>query len=72
MGDINVFTGPMKCGKSKKIFDELHLHYQIVLADTGNLCIDEFDKLTPSAQKSLNEPMEQLSVSSAKAGLVQY
>lgn len=23
MGDINVFTGPMKCGKSKKIFDEL-------------------------------------------------
>lgn len=23
MGEINVFTGPMKCGKSKKIFDEL-------------------------------------------------
>lgn len=23
MGDINVFTGPMKCGKSQKIFDEL-------------------------------------------------
>jgi len=23
MGDINVFTGPIKCGKSKKIFDEL-------------------------------------------------
>lgn len=43
----------------------------VVLADTGLLCIDEFDKLTPSAQKSLNEPMEQLSVSSAKAGLVQ-
>jgi replicative DNA helicase Mcm len=43
----------------------------IVLADTGVLCIDEYDKLTPSAQKSLNEPMEQLSVSSAKAGLVQ-
>lgn len=43
----------------------------VVLADTGLLCIDEFDKLSPSAQKSLNEPMEQLSVSSAKAGLVQ-
>jgi replicative DNA helicase Mcm len=42
-----------------------------VLADTGVLCIDEYDKLSPSAQKSLNEPMEQLSVSSAKAGLVQ-
>lgn len=23
MGDINVFTGPMKCGKSQKIFNEL-------------------------------------------------
>jgi len=43
----------------------------VILADTGLLCIDEFDKLKPSAQKSLNEPMEQLSVSSAKAGLVQ-
>ena len=43
----------------------------IVLADTGVLCIDEYDKLTPSTQKSLNEPMEQLSVSSAKANLVQ-
>jgi len=43
----------------------------VILADTGLLCIDEFDKLTSSAQKSLNEPMEQLSVSSAKAGLVQ-
>ena len=42
-----------------------------VLADTGILCIDEYDKLKPSAQKSLNEPMEQLSVSSAKAGMVQ-
>ena len=42
-----------------------------VLADTGVLCIDEYDKLNSSAQKSLNEPMEQLSVSSAKAGLVQ-
>ena len=43
----------------------------VILADTGLLCIDEFDKLSSSAQKSLNEPMEQLSVSSAKAGLVQ-
>ena len=43
----------------------------VILADTGLLCIDEFDKLSSTAQKSLNEPMEQLSVSSAKAGLVQ-
>ena len=42
-----------------------------VLADTGVLCIDEYDKLSPSAQKSLNEPMEQSCVSSAKAGLHQ-
>lgn len=43
----------------------------VVLADTGLLCIDEFDKLSKQSQKSLNQPMEQLSVSSAKAGLVQ-
>lgn len=43
----------------------------VVLADTGLLCIDEYDKLSAGTQKSLNEPMEQLSVSSAKAGLVQ-
>lgn len=43
----------------------------VVLADTGLLCIDEYDKLSGQSQKSLNEPMEQLSVSSAKAGLVQ-
>ena len=42
-----------------------------VLADTGVLCIDEYDKLSAPAQKSLNEPMEQSTVSSAKAGLVQ-
>ena len=42
-----------------------------VLADTGILGIDEYDKLVPSAQKSLNEPMEQSCVSSAKAGLHQ-
>ena len=43
----------------------------LVLADTGILCIDEFDKLRPSTQKSLNQAMEQLCVSSTKAGLVQ-
>lgn len=43
----------------------------LVLADTGVLCIDEFDKLRPSTQKSLNQGMEQLCVSSTKAGLVQ-
>lgn len=43
----------------------------VILADTGILCIDEFDKLPKSSMKSLNQPMEQLTVSSTKAGLVQ-
>ena len=43
----------------------------IVLADGGLLIIDEFDKLHAEAQTGLNEPMEQLMVSSAKAGVVQ-
>ena len=43
----------------------------IVLGDGGLLTIDEFDKLDKSVMKALNEPMEQLSVSIAKAGLVQ-
>lgn len=43
----------------------------VVLADTGLLCVDEYDKLTETTQKALNEPMEQMVVSSAKAGLVQ-
>ena len=43
----------------------------IVLADGGLLTIDEFDKLSKDVMKALNEPMEQLNVSVAKAGLVQ-
>lgn len=43
----------------------------IVLADQGILVIDEFDKLNHNVMKSLNEPMEQLSCSISKAGLVQ-
>ena len=43
----------------------------IVLADQGILIIDEFDKLSHKVMKSLNEPMEQLSCSISKAGLVQ-
>ena len=43
----------------------------VILADTGILCIDEFDKLSKSTMKALNQPMEQLTVSSTKAGLVQ-
>lgn len=43
----------------------------LILADTGVLCIDEFDKLAKNTQKALNQAMEQLSVSSAKANLVQ-
>ncbi|WP_409200667.1 ATP-binding protein [Methanobrevibacter sp. DSM 116169] len=43
----------------------------VVLANGGLLTIDEYDKTSPKIQKSLNEPMEQLIVSSSKAGLVQ-
>lgn len=43
----------------------------IVLADSGVLCIDEFDKMRKTTMKTLNEPMEQLTVTTAKAGLVQ-
>ena len=43
----------------------------MVLADGGLLTLDEFDKLNHQTMKALNEPMEQLSVSVAKAGLVQ-
>lgn len=43
----------------------------VVLADQGILVIDEFDKLSHKVMKSLNEPMEQLSCSVSKAGLVQ-
>ena len=35
----------------------------IVLADSGLLNIDEFDKLREEVQLALNEPMEQLSLS---------
>lgn len=43
----------------------------IVLGDGGLLTIDEFDKLNKKVMESLNEPLEDLSVSVAKAGLVQ-
>lgn len=43
----------------------------VVLADGGLLTIDEFDKLTKDVMKALNEPMEQLTVSVSKAGIVQ-
>ena len=43
----------------------------IVLADSGILAIDEYDKLSKKIMKSMNEPMEQLRLSPAKAGIVQ-
>lgn len=70
-------TGSSKAGlTASAVKDELTGSWAmeagaIVLADGGTLTIDEFDKLNPKTQKSLNEPMEQLTVSAAKAGLVQ-
>ena len=43
----------------------------VVLGDGGLVTIDEFDKLSKDVMKALNEPMEQLTASIAKAGLVQ-
>lgn len=43
----------------------------VVLANSGVLCIDEFDKLKDTEQVTLNEPMEDLTVSISKAGLMQ-
>lgn len=42
----------------------------VVMADSGTLIVDEFDKLGKGAMNSLNEAMEQMSVSSAKAGII--
>jgi replicative DNA helicase Mcm len=75
---INVSgTGSTQAGlTASAVKDELTGSYAMeagafVLADSGILTIDEFDKLNSKVQKSLNEPLEQLTVSTAKAGLVQ-
>ena len=70
-------TGTSKAGvTSSAVKDELTGSWAleagaIVLANGGLLSIDEYDKAGHDTQKALNEPMEQLSVSSSKAGLVQ-
>ena len=43
----------------------------MVLGDGGLATIDEFDKLSKDVMKALNEPMEQMTLSIAKAGIVQ-
>ncbi len=43
----------------------------VVLADSGIICMDEFDKLKPEVQLSLNEPMESMTVSISKANITQ-
>jgi len=43
----------------------------IVLADNGQLVLDEFDKLSHNVMLALNEPMEDLSVTISKANIQQ-
>lgn len=43
----------------------------IVLADNGQLILDEFDKLSHQVMLALNEPMEDLSVTISKANIQQ-
>lgn len=43
----------------------------VVLADNGQLVLDEFDKLSVGVMLALNEPMEDLSVTTSKANIQQ-